>query len=214
DWKSLGIPQRIEAGQRVNVAPLLRVFEDKLRYSIFRATGAFNPARFKRDEDLYSGTGSATARVNSFFTSTPTGSADCTQAMRLVFAKGLIDMLKENEFDDLGFSVLRMPTIVKDGTPGQMLLADAGFIRNFSDYLERVPGGSWQGENIVKVGPGKYWGYGSPTGRVKSIEQWEKELRNVYNLEAGTSRTARIPGFTGKILFLDTAQIGMNIFDL
>ena len=210
DWKLLGINPKIREGQRVNIAPLLREFENKIRYKVVIATALFNAAVFVRDDYVGS---SATFTVNTFFSERAMGNADCNKAVKLVLAKGLIDVLKRDEFDELGYTYLRMPSADKDGEPEQMLLGDTGFINNYADYLERHPGGDWQGENIVKVGPGRYWGFGAEN-RIKSIAGWETELRARYNQGLTTPRTDRIPGFTKKILFLNPARIGMQVFDL
>ena len=117
------------------------------------------------------------------------------------------------QFDELGYSYRRFPVAERRGTAAQMLLGDASFIANYPDYLSKHPGGGFQGENIVKVGAGRYWGYGTDVP-VRSISQWETELRRAYNSGLGVARTDALPGFTGNILFFDTAQVGMNIFDL
>ncbi len=209
DWKALGIPENVKEGQRVNIAPLLRVFEDKLRYSIVKATGHFK-AEFGMSDSIGP---SATATVNTFFGSTRVGTADCTDAFLLVYSKGLIDVLKSNEFDDLGLTYRSIPLVEKRGTPGQMLLGDGGFVANYTDYLRLHPGGGYQGENIIKVGSGRFWGFGTEIP-VRSIRQWEEELRRAYNEGLSVGRTDPLPGFTGNILFFNTSKLGMNIFDL
>src|SRR6185369_11972858 len=109
DWKALGISPNIREGQRVNIAPLLRVFEDKLRYGVVKATALFNPAGFGLDNSMGS---SPTSTVNQFFTQRPQGISDCAKAQKLVYAKSLIDNLKRDEFDELGL-FNAMPFLVK-----------------------------------------------------------------------------------------------------
>lgn len=127
-------------------------------------------------------------------------------------AKSLIDNLKSYEFDELGIGT-RLPFRLRNATPGQMLLGDASYVKNYDDYLRIHPGGAWQGENIIKVGPGRFWGFLFGE-RVRSIRGWEDQLRSAYNRGLATPRTDRLPGFTGLTSFLDVAGISMEVFDL
>jgi hypothetical protein len=61
----------------------------------------------------------------------------------------------------------------------EVLPGDWVYFKNFADYLVKHPGGSWQGENAIYLGGGKYRGFG-----VSAMTETDmnKELVRVYNL--------------------------------
>ena len=94
---------------------------------------------------------------------------DCKAAALLVLAKGLIDTLAVGEFDDLGYTYTTTPRRITQGGLATMKDGDLGDFKNYPDYLTKHPGGGYQGENVIKTGNDKYWGY--PAG-VKSAADW------------------------------------------
>ena len=60
----------------------------------------------------------------------------------------------------------------------EILPGDWVYFYNFADYLIKCPGGSWQGENAIYLGGGKYRGFG-----VSSLSEanMNKELVDEYN---------------------------------
>ena len=124
DWKALGIAEKVQKGQRVDISPLLNVLETKVRLSVVAATGRFNAIGFGPVEVTVTQNDSATAAVNQYFGSTPFGHPDCDTAVRTVLAKGLIDVLHNGEFDNLGWSEGNLPLLERNGPAGGMLLGD------------------------------------------------------------------------------------------
>ena len=58
----------------------------------------------------------ATATVNQYFGSTASANADCTLALLLVEAKGLIDTLRAGEFDKFQWTYNSFPRVGHKGT--------------------------------------------------------------------------------------------------
>lgn len=211
DWKLLGIPETIKVGQKVDVTPLLRKYDERLRASVVANTSKLN-ASFEYNGDIAS---SNEAGVLKFFAGGATNEkTECFWAYRLVFTKGLIDNLKSGEFDSLHYSPGSIPISERTGKIGTMTLGDRGYIKNYADYLAKHPGGGYQGENIIMVGNDRYWGFPADS---KSYADWESTLRNAYNtgLPAAQQRSDALPGFLqNEIEFLNVPQIGMDVFDL
>jgi RHS repeat-associated protein len=222
DWKALERPEKVQQGENVKVGKLLAVLEEKVRYSIVAATRRFNPEIFSVKAPPQAATAEAT--VNQYFTGTKFGISDCSTAELLVRAKGIIDVLKPGEFNalKLTYSNLRYVETEIDGTAGQMLLGDAGTILNYSDYSEwsvalKGENRGYKAENIIKVGPGSYWGFEGPEvkNRPRTELQWRENLRQQFNDLGGPQRSDLKPiHFAGKIRFTNIAYLGMVVFEL
>jgi hypothetical protein len=162
--------------------------------------------------------------VNQFFGNTPVGMIDCLDAVNLVLAEGLIRTLASGEFDRLGYNFNQLPTKYLatlrprgSNNPQEMLAGDVGYFKNWP-----VPEGySEQGQNVVKLGPDSYWGFGFPSRPRLSltlnysgwIGQLISEWQHVY--PGRPLPGAQPPGYQRQYTrFLDTAGIGMNVFDL
>ena len=65
----------------------------------------------------------------------------------------------------------------------QILPGDWVYFKNFRDYLTRVPGGYWQGENAIYMDGGMYRGFGFVVA-AKSENDLNQELVNQYNTGA------------------------------
>jgi RHS repeat-associated protein len=220
DWKKLKHPEKVQAGEIIKVGKLLAELEEKVRYSIVAATRRFNPAVFSVTNPSQGA--SAEDTVNQYFTGTKFGPSDCSTAELLVRAKGVIDVLKPGEFNELKLTYRNIGWVEIDGTAGQMLLGDAGAILNYSDYSEwsmarKGMNMGYKAENIIKVGPGNYWGFEGPEAKnhPRSELQWRKDLRQHFNDLGGPQRTDLKPiHFAGKIRFVNIPYLGMVVFDL
>ena len=106
DWKALGTSPAIKAGQKVKIAPLLVVLEDRMRGNVVSATKSFN-ATFGLPVPPFQGSGSA--EVNRFFGSGAI-QCDCTVAAYIVIAKGLLDTIGATDFDALGYPLKLVTT--------------------------------------------------------------------------------------------------------
>ena len=71
--------------------------------------------------------------------------------------------------------------IITVASKSELLPGDWVYFKNFKDYLARVPGGFWQGENAICLGSGMYRGFGVAAASENGLNQ---ELINHYNNEA------------------------------
>jgi RHS repeat-associated protein len=221
DWRKLGPSDRVMKDEKVNVAPLLVLLEDRLRNQSLSAAKGYNT-----EWGGFTGSTKPTASlVNQYFAG-GFGHSDCAQGLELVYAKAMVDVFGADQFDKLGLVLIeQIPQLLVDkpggGSPGEMWIGDSAFIKNYPDYLSRSirargEAGSSQGENIIKVGQSRFWGY---TGQrfsqdVKTIDQWRSMLRADYNAVGGPSAPAdQYPKFTGRISFIDTASIAQGVFN-
>jgi hypothetical protein len=223
DWRTLGPSDRVMAGDQINVAPLLVLLEDRLRNRTLSAAKSYNTTWGR-----FTGSTKPTASlVNQYFAGGFEHS-DCAQGLELVYAKAMVDVFGADQFDKLGLGLIeQIPQLLVDkpggGSPGEMWIGDSGFVKNYPDYLslsvQAAPtgeAGPAQGENILKVGSSRFWGY---TGQkfsqdVKNIEQWRAMLRADYNAVGGRSASGdQYPQFTGRISFIDTASIAQGVFN-
>jgi len=225
DWKVLRRSDKVQKGERVNIAPLLKLLEDRLRNQVVVAAMRYN-TEFVGWRDIRPLT---SANVNRFFGSDKFGESDCTQGYLAVYAKAVIEVFGSEQFDKWRFSNLRQfnqymlidrPT---RGRPGEMLVGDSGYIENYPGYAtitrQHSPthtAGPWIGENIIKVDKGRYWGFigASSYGRsVKPIGVWEDNLKAAYASVGGSGIGENFPGFTGRITFIDTAKFARRAFE-
>lgn len=210
DWRQLkGVSDKAEVGQVVDIAPLLNRLEDRLRDSVVGATSKFRPGgRF----EVPPSPGEDAASINRYFgrNSLP---SDCTFALRAVFAKGVIDVLRDGEFDKLGYGLnfTRLPVALKKfGNIYQLHHGDGSYIKNYSDYTTYAPRGAWRGENVVALPSGKFWGWGVGT---EDYNVFQQKLIEEYRAVGGRS-TGTFPGFDGDAIFLDVPKIARQVFDL
>jgi hypothetical protein len=118
------------------------------------------------------------------------------------------------DFDKLGWSEGTLPLLPSTSTAGNMLLGDAAWFPNYGDYLALPGGGGYQAENVIKVGPNRYWGFVG-SNKITSLQGWKKELRERYVEAGGSKRTDDIPGYESlSTRSLDVATIAMSVFEL
>jgi RHS repeat-associated protein len=220
DWVVLGIPDDVKPGQIVNIDPLLDKFEQRLRDSIIKAIDKFNPQAFgveTQDQQTITSRG-PTYDINRYFNPRKKyGRPDCEAATLLVMWKGLVDVLKPGELDALELRSMS-PDVTfspKQASPGQMFRADMGYLLNHSDYPQLFPSGAWRGENVIKVGTDKYWGF--PLGTLSEVN-WKNQLGLAYNREARARRLPtrpidEVPGFDNKSQFFNVPSIATKVFE-
>ncbi|MET0650389.1 MAG: RHS repeat-associated core domain-containing protein [Pyrinomonadaceae bacterium] len=220
DSKFLGISANIVPGQRVNVAPLLKRLETKLRDSVVRATGLINTEGFGEATVTVTEDDNPASSVEKYFSPTPFGRPDCDTATRIVLAKGLLDVVGPAMFNKLGYSDGNLPLVPRFGPSTSMLLGDTAWFPNYGDYLEQAQDNprdqAFQAENVIKVGAGKFWGFlgGKQYNKVLTAAGWRDELRNAYYRVSGVRRRDNIPGWDNlEIRFLDTATLATQMFE-
>ena len=160
------------------------------------------------------GQGLKEPEVNKFFTGSPPWINDCLGAALIIMARGLILTLKTGEFDQLGYTTSDMHLEFRPVTHiSQMMVGDWGYIRNDWSYLDKHPGGSFQGENVIKVSASTYYGF--PVG-TKTYAKWVQTLIDAYNSGLPQSEhISSIPGFIGdSIQFFDATSVSVDVWNL
>ena len=126
-------------------------------------------------------------------------------------AKGLIDLIDPTDFDAL-FTSGTVPMASHDVPISGMKLGDWGYLLNDTRYLDKHEHGGYQGENIINVNPGKYFGF--PTGP-QTLAKWQDDLIAAYN--AGLPQADKITSIPGwqaaDNQFIDIPKVAMAIFD-
>ena len=137
------------------------------------------------------------SQVNSFFAATAPWDIDCLGAARIMLARGLILTLGPGKFDNLGYTSSTMHVIPRPiATAGEMLIGEWAYFQNDLAYLQKHPGGGYQGENVIKVSQSEYYGF--PGGK-KTAQQWVQELINAYDAGLAPSEWINtVPGFLGQ----------------
>lgn len=137
---------------------------------------------------------------------------DCEGAAFLVLAESLREGIGDVYFlQAFGSKRIADLTITRLGKPEDAKIGDWGYMANDSTYA----GGNWTGENIIYVGNGKWWGYGSIVPMEGyTIDWWNTKLLSEYNnTRAPSQQIRKVPGWEGGIRFLDIGKIGMKMFD-
>jgi len=225
DWHSLGRPSdKVRKDERVNIGPLLVLLEKRLRNKTLSAAMTYNTVW----GDFTSSTKPTAELVNRYFGKEEFGHSDCAQGLELVYAKAIVDVFGAQAWNKFDLDLIeQIPQLLTDkpggGRPGDMWLGDSGFVQNYPDYLALSRranrsglSGPSQGENIIKVGPSRFWGYTDHSFKQDSrtISQWQNVLRSDYDLVGGRSNPAdNYPRFTGRISFVDTAKLTRWAFD-
>jgi len=198
------------------VPALLVALEDRLRQATAKAAktygGGFGPRRLRGNEwnigaggigELWGGN----AHKLQY-------ELDCTTATALVMAKGVADTIGTADFDKLytafDFADPNGAMLEYSGvnSPKEMLLGDWGYFKNIKDYESHNKGGSWIGENVIKVGDDQFWGHG--LDELSTANHIREALERESNVE-----NPKIVGFVGsKNKFTNVSKLGGNIFDL
>jgi Protein-glutamine gamma-glutamyltransferase len=226
NWTLLSGQDSVKPEQKVNVGVLLVKLENIIREKI-----AFLCKQNSLNADFYElsydqttgqpnlleikvGTEGQSKVINNFFGKDSGGKIECLQAVKLIYAKAVLDVVGAEAFDGVGYNEDALPEIsLKKQQISRLLLGDRAWIRNHKDYIDKFPGGAWQAENVIKVGNDKFWGFGVDSP-IKSEKSWEDQLKNAYNknLTKDKQRFDKVLGFDGEIKFLDIAKIARTIF--
>jgi hypothetical protein len=204
----LTAPGVIQAGTEIDVVPLLRILDTKTRDGVLEATRRFKYANF--------GVGNASdgyheSQVRMVFEQSDPPqvppyltTCSCMPMVLLEMAYGLVTVLRNGEFDALGFT----PGVLKDSywtdksdTPlKDLLIGDyVRFYNNYNYYVWAGLDGMWGRENTIKVGSDLYYGWSKDGGDTLSYEGWLLKLLEEYNNVAPWSQRLRfideIPGY-------------------
>ncbi len=167
--------------------------------------------------------GSAAKTVNQYFSKSGKLPSDCAGAGLAVLQKGLLNVVGNNLFNfasrtaDGGSEILNA---TKEDLTDNMWLGDMVQLPNYDDWENYHPNPqtwAWRGENVIKTGDDKFWGYvGSENYTVKSKQEWNDLLREAFNSLNGPKREGNIPALSQKqtIFFPDIAAIAMKLFDV
>lgn len=225
DWRELNLPEQVEVGQVVYVAPLLKKFEFRVRASVVEATKKFKALGFPPADNTLAVSGGEAAKVaNQYFLATPQQYSDCAVAGLTVLDKGLLDVVGNNLYNLIsqlpgdGSSVINK--VIQDDFAENMWVDDMVQFPNYDDYWQYHPKPEtwvWQGENVIKVGDNQFWGYvGTNEYTVKFKQAWSDLLTEAFNELNAPKRAGMIPTLTGRlsVFFPDIAEIAMKLFDL
>lgn len=154
--------------------------------------------------------------------------------MVFVLARSLIYVLRTGEFDAL-FTTSDMHIEERPAALFELRKGDWAYFKNLPmyDVLNRelarrgLYRGGFRGENVIKVGPGRYWGF--PPGGSASYTSWLRDLMEAYNalvlrayhagiIHADASNymvedIRQVPGHAGWARFFDTAAIAQKVFE-
>jgi hypothetical protein len=222
----------------VDVTPLVLVFKKQVQKNIVRVAknapntlnATFTIDTYKHslisefDEEGFNSLFSAKKdRKEVYF--------DCSKAAWAIQIKGLINTLKQGEFDALGINPWLLPRKFigiqeniddiekRDSISEDVEEGDITHFYNKKDYVERFSHAGMEGEWVVKVGPDSFYGFGNP-GSIKSYLDWQRSLLNNYNYLdkiAGGKNPATLSdvvGYYGHIVRFDFIKIAQLLFDL
>jgi hypothetical protein len=236
DFSVYGTSNQLEAGQVIDVRPLINIFENNVRGNIVAATNKFRGIFQTRVSSGFSFVDLSESRINKWFDpNSKPGIIECFGAASLIMAKGLIDTLNPREFDALGYTSTSLPTIYETGKKlSELKLGDWTTFRNdpryrtywYNKYIkldksivpEEAP---FQYENVIKVGDDKFFGF--PEKKTKTHQEWRFELAKAFNIVAPIVEKINlnnIPGYIGynkvlsPVISLDYYSISQSIFML
>jgi len=196
-----------------------------LRNNIISVTGIFRGRFPAVGEHFTTGVGLTESGINSFFDAgIEPQCVDCLGAARIIMAKGLINTLKNEEFNKLGYTASGMNIRYRPAaTTNEIMPGDWCYFYNDYTYKYKHPAGPFQGENAIKVAATDYYGFGAG-----KYDQWEKEMIEAYNdppTKEDESRKEydpqykekqidKVPGYTGDNQFFNVPIISMEVWKL
>ena len=209
----------VEVGDTVDIAPLLKKLDERLRTSVVHAAETFLRRLVQFPgvgvTDWETGQGLKSAAIMKYWGVNTGGNAqitDCLGAGRIIMARALIDVITAKDFDAL-YTAGSVPMKDHNVPISQMKRGDWGCLLNDERYKDRPVDLGYRGENIIKVGDDNYFGF--PTGP-QSLAAWTQTLITEFNnnLQPGETKISTIPGWCpDENVFLDVATIAMKVFD-
>ena len=222
DWHLLRATDKVKEGEVVDITPLLKNLETRLRSNVRRDTRQFR-ANFPSDDHPDTGWmiigGSQGEAINRFFDrSQALGSVGCDDASSIILSHALISVIGPNLYDQVleRFSNdLLSVFITRQGKVSSMLIGDRGWLPNYPDYQGLPNTGDYGHENSIKVDRNLYFGH--PLGRFTK-QKLERMLQDAYVEAGGARRRDRIPGLRDEenidIAFIDVAKVFGVVFDI
>jgi len=151
--------------------------------------------------------------VRRFFRPNNEAYVACQGATNIVFAKGLIDVLKRGEFDRLRYGTHAggMPWKKQGVNENDMKVGDAGWVQSYSDIQgDRI----WLGENVIKLDNDSYWAFPFSGHGGISMSRIKDELKEGYRKVKGYPPTGEMPGLGYNTDFLNVSFIATEVFKL
>jgi hypothetical protein len=201
----------LQAGQKIDISQLLVKLENDIRNNVAAAinSGQLNVGFGAPNVQ---GAGSGAASVNFFFGNNSQAQIECYTAAQVIEAKGLLDTIGSDDFNGLGYSYYNIPIKQRTvGSIGDLQNGDWTYFADFDDYETRDQGGSWSGENVIKLGNDSFWGFGLGQGDHSYF--YDQILEN-YNIDTHQNVSHSIPGFNGEEKFIDVAVMAAHLFEL
>jgi len=207
--------KNVNPGDKVDVSPLLRRLEVRMRQNVVNAALYFTAGFSNQPTEFLD---FPNEDIDKYFVAGATGpSCECFSAAALVYAKGLKDTIGADFdklytmrhialYDPMKFTWQWGPLVefTEVSSPEEMLNGDWGAIKNYANY----EGGPWRHENIIKTAADTFWGHGG--GRLRYAE-WEAKLQENYT---GPDDKGAFGGFMpDKNKFLNVLRIAMEVWD-
>jgi hypothetical protein len=207
----------VARGEVIDISPLLRRLEIRLRDSVVNATTSFRAGGAFETPSGAEAALRRAAAINRYFRSN-TRNSGCAFAVLAVVRKGLIDVLRKGEYDAL-FGASGPPTAAhRFSHLRYMFHGDNAVLENHDDYNSNR--GPWGRENVIAMPNGGYWGfYGDGDGgRVREYSEIFNLLHENYQGQKGGRGTGSRESldnesFDGSVEFLDVPAIAMKVFD-
>jgi hypothetical protein len=222
DAALLKVSGSIKRHTKVNVLPLIRELDRKIRSNVVAATQAHKYAHFPvGGEPFIDAKGLTGEQVVQIFAvpedPNDAGPAvDCLGMARIVEVYGLIECLKGGEFGKLFSSTDEIPGATRNCELKSARIGDWLYFWNDKRYPDVHDGGPMRGENVITVDTDVFWGWGDGQGGQGTYEQWLKALVDAYNAGLPKSRQiTHVPGYQPtEAKFFNVPKIAMEIFDL
>ncbi len=197
DWVALNT---FENDKIINVIPLIKIFENRVRKNIVKATNKFS-AKFAENRNelkIYTWMDLNESQINSLFDLSTTYKSDCYRSILFILSKGLIDTIEQGEFDNIGLTPISLPINTRYGISlDEAGIGDATLFKNRADYLI-VHNGidyGYSNENVIKVGEDSYYGF--PSKEAKSYQEWKIRLAEAFNFDQSQVHITanEVPGY-------------------
>jgi hypothetical protein len=212
DARYLHGPTNIKRGDKIDVAPLLKAFEDRIRQDVVDAANYQNKrAGFPRSvKDSRSCDTVDEATVNSVFGIGPAPSPlpkyDCMSMVEIIFARAVIKESKPGEFNSLFHNPMQLwikylaqPRIVPLSSAAVKNGDFTYFMNNLNYmYVHDMSKSAYLMENVIVTGKNQYFGWNLGS---KNYAQWLEALRVGYNqgLKPGAKPLPDVGGDLGKL---------------